>query len=652
MASVQITVSAAVTAPANLTYPQTSIDATVGVAIKTDTPTFSGTVTSYTVSPSLPAGLSLSASTGAISGMPSTQMASASYTITASNSAGSTTAIIQISVGLPVVPPSNLVYPQTSLKLEVNQPFTGDIPSFSGAVASFSISPALPAGLSLDANTASIYGVPTASANNKTYTVTASNAGGSTTASISLSVNPALVTLLDLGSVNQIYTILTAGSNILTQDGSGHWVLLNYSSGKELASGQGTVTNDPTLPVLPIKAAGSIFVVGVTNGLEVRSTSDGHLLSLISFPTAGLGTISWWSVASDGSYICAGSLDGLTLWSHSGTALLTRSGDYAPANVFAAPGQILVALGPAGKNVIETISVISGTSTAGPAFSGNFNSWFTDGTYFLTSLSDTVWTYDTTSKEQSFVSLPGFDSIGGRGNWFWTVKNDSNVNVYPLGNSTPAATYALGILDTVIPSGSTLGLLTYGSGAVSVVDLSGTSPVQTNYTVPTRSNQAYGALSATQWLVGNSHGAIVDGASLSSTARYLSQGTAFDIAGSNSTVAVAVANGNVYVFDPASTTPQKPSVSQAASLRCQQMEAYWQPPTTAKMTNPMKPSISTRFPPVRLRTPSLTPWMTPHLCSASRWLPQDLTSDNRQELSRLRAAGSTNVWSRQSRTGR
>ena len=61
--------------------------------MSTLTPTTSGgTVTSWSVSPSLPAGLSLDSSTGAISGTPSAVTSSAAYTITASNTGGSDTA--------------------------------------------------------------------------------------------------------------------------------------------------------------------------------------------------------------------------------------------------------------------------------------------------------------------------------------------------------------------------------------------------------------------------------------------------------------------------------------------------------------------------------------------------------------------------------
>lgn len=84
-------------APTGLRYAQSAIFATVGTAINPDTPMVTGTVTSWSVAPQLPAGLSLDGS-GVISGTPSAPTSSSTYTVTASNSAGSTTASVQIAV--------------------------------------------------------------------------------------------------------------------------------------------------------------------------------------------------------------------------------------------------------------------------------------------------------------------------------------------------------------------------------------------------------------------------------------------------------------------------------------------------------------------------------------------------------------------------
>jgi hypothetical protein len=85
-------------APSNLSYSPATISGTVGTAISNLTPTVTGTVDTYSVSPSLPAGLSINASTGVISGTPSAVAASATYTVTAANAGGSTTTTVTVVV--------------------------------------------------------------------------------------------------------------------------------------------------------------------------------------------------------------------------------------------------------------------------------------------------------------------------------------------------------------------------------------------------------------------------------------------------------------------------------------------------------------------------------------------------------------------------
>lgn len=86
-----------VPAPGNLSYssPQTY---STGTAITALSPTVTGTVTSYSVSPALPAGLSLNTTTGQITGTPTAVSAATDYVITAQNAGGSTTFTLSIAV--------------------------------------------------------------------------------------------------------------------------------------------------------------------------------------------------------------------------------------------------------------------------------------------------------------------------------------------------------------------------------------------------------------------------------------------------------------------------------------------------------------------------------------------------------------------------
>jgi hypothetical protein len=84
-------------APSDLSYTS-PLAAVVGAAITPLSPSVNGTVTSYSVKPALPSGLSLNPTTGVISGTPTAGAVQAAYTITASNSSGSTTFSLSLSV--------------------------------------------------------------------------------------------------------------------------------------------------------------------------------------------------------------------------------------------------------------------------------------------------------------------------------------------------------------------------------------------------------------------------------------------------------------------------------------------------------------------------------------------------------------------------
>ncbi|UEG49391.1 hypothetical protein LK994_12185 [Ferruginibacter lapsinanis] len=85
--------------PSALSYTTPNVF-TKNVAITALDPTVTGYVTSYSVSPSLPTGLSLNTSTGTISGTPTGASQNATnYTVTATNANGSTNFVISIAIG-------------------------------------------------------------------------------------------------------------------------------------------------------------------------------------------------------------------------------------------------------------------------------------------------------------------------------------------------------------------------------------------------------------------------------------------------------------------------------------------------------------------------------------------------------------------------
>ncbi|MEQ1581931.1 MAG: putative Ig domain-containing protein [Steroidobacteraceae bacterium] len=172
-------------APTALSY-SSPVTAVAGQAITALNPAITGSATAYSVSPALPAGLAINPASGQISGTPTTATAQATYTITAGNVSGSTT--FGLSLRVNPAAPTGLSYPSPQIYFN-GKAITALNPTVTGTVTSYVVSPALPAGLTLNGTSGQISGTPTAIAPQASYVVTASNVTGSTTFSLSLTIN-------------------------------------------------------------------------------------------------------------------------------------------------------------------------------------------------------------------------------------------------------------------------------------------------------------------------------------------------------------------------------------------------------------------------------------------------------------------------------
>ena len=175
--------------PPSISYSPTSISIADNVAMRSLSPANTGgTIDSWSVSPTLPAGLNLNTSTGVISGTPTTITAADTYTVTATNTAGTSTAQVIIQVAS-ATPPS-ISYSPSSYALTLDSATATITPTVTGTFPTWSISPAIASGLTFNTQNGTITGIPDRTQNSTSYTITATNSSGSVNTTITIAVNP------------------------------------------------------------------------------------------------------------------------------------------------------------------------------------------------------------------------------------------------------------------------------------------------------------------------------------------------------------------------------------------------------------------------------------------------------------------------------
>lgn len=206
--------------------------------------TYSGTGLTFNIIGTLPTGLSIDSSTGAITGIPTSGPGSSIYMILATNTSGSSFETLELLTG-PV-----FSYSASQYDYIVGNAFTAILPTVtyptSGAIL-YSVSPALPSGLSLNTFTGEISGTPTAASVDVEFTITATANGESN--SIILDINEAAPpNIAYSASYDYVRSTAFSQSPTLTYTGANFSLAINAGSlpaGLSLNATTGAITGTP-----------------------------------------------------------------------------------------------------------------------------------------------------------------------------------------------------------------------------------------------------------------------------------------------------------------------------------------------------------------------------------------------------------------------
>ncbi len=268
--------AAAVAAP-NISPSVPALIATQAVAITPITidATAGGAVDSYSISPDLPAGLSFNTGSGEISGAPTAVAGEQTYTITATNTAGSHSLSVTITVNaVPIIAAD----PHTLIATVGTAITPTSITNTGGPVTSYAISrgngQSLNAntGLVFDTITGSISGTPTMAADRLFYTISATNAPNfAHSASIDITIvaapdiSPSVPTL--------IATVGTAIPPIIITNNGGAVARASYSISPNLPAGLSIDTSTGEISGMPTAVASAQTYTITANGVGIPTVT-------------------------------------------------------------------------------------------------------------------------------------------------------------------------------------------------------------------------------------------------------------------------------------------------------------------------------------------------------------------------------------------
>jgi hypothetical protein len=218
-------------------YPNSPAVYTKGVAIQPNIPYNSGgVITAYRVSPPLPPGLNLDPGSGTISGTPTAVAPAAAYTVTASNSAGS----ITVALNLTVNEPAPTTRPVVTLDPMVTATMTGLAASTQNQGPGVTYVWSVAGGSITSGQGTPAITFPAGEPGPLSVSVTLSNSGGSISGTTDATVVPAPDSTLSLPDAVAAQDG-TKWASVPEQPGMTYqWTIIPGTSSATITSGQGT----------------------------------------------------------------------------------------------------------------------------------------------------------------------------------------------------------------------------------------------------------------------------------------------------------------------------------------------------------------------------------------------------------------------------
>ncbi len=490
-----ITVNAV--APGSLSYNPATTTAGYGTAGASVAPTINngGGVITYSLSGTIPSGITIDPSSGIISYDNTLSVGNYPLTVNAANSVASTTAAYSITVN--VAAPSSLVYSPAGLTADGGTAGASVSPSINsgGAVDTYSLTGTIPSGVTIDPSTGIISCDNTLPIGTYTLLVVATNSAGSTGANYTITINPEAPSSLSYSPATTTGNYGIAGSSAAPTINTGGGVM-TYSLSGTIPSGisidpsSGIISYDNTLSAggysLTVNAANSVASTTATYNITINAVAPSSLVYSPAGLTADRGTAGASvspSINSGGivdTYSLTGTVpSGVTIDSSTGIISYDNTlstGSYpltvnATNSIGSTTTTFTITIAPSSNSNLSDLSINSGTLT--PAFNSGTTSYSATVPFIINLVTFTPTVSDI---GYASVQINGTTVTSGSASAPVALVVGSNtINIVVTAQDASTKTYSVNVTRGAVSTNAQLSSLALSSGILSPVFNSATT---------------------------------------------------------------------------------------------------------------------------------------------------------------------------------